>query len=113
MVNYIAANIPFGFGTIISPVINGLLNVIPGALEAVTSAGIGIVITTIKGTVSVINLVFGNLFEDVLDTFITGLEDIASCLATSGDADDTDIPPTQSLRSEYSRRATKGRRQGL
>ncbi|KAF9282196.1 hypothetical protein BGZ88_011151, partial [Linnemannia elongata] len=97
LVDYIIGNIPFGFGKLLAPVINGIVDAIAKGLNAVSSAGIGIVIGALKGAAFVINLAFLNLFKDLLNTFITGLEDIARCLVTSEDANDTDVPPTQSL----------------
>lgn len=97
LVDYIIGNIPFGFGKLLAPVINGIVDAIAKGLNAVSSAGIGIVIGALKAAAFVINLAFLNLFKDVLNTFITGLEDIARCLVTSEDANDTDVPPTQSL----------------
>lgn len=102
LVDYIIGNIPFGFGKLLAPVINGIVDAIAKGLNAVSSAGIGIVIGALKGAAFVINLAFLNLFKDLLNTFITGLEDIARCLVTSEDANDTDVPPTQSLISGVS-----------
>lgn len=68
MVDYIIDNILLGIGTALSFVINGVVDAISEGLNAVTSAGIGIVIAALKGATTIINFAFRDLFKDVLNT---------------------------------------------
>lgn len=94
--------VPFGFGAVVSGAVNSIVDVVAKAFEAGSSTAINAALVPLRLAESSINLVFGDTFKDILSTFIGGLESIARCLATSEDANDKDIPPTQSLDSNVS-----------